>query len=193
LAQSLNNGILPAAYYALAEQVAGDALKQRSLVLRHQSTHRIVAIIEIISPGNKSSTDAYRAFLDKAVTAAANKVNLLILDLFPPGPRDPQGIHDSIWGVLSAGNSYAPTDKPLTLASYDMGPLKTAYVEAVAVGEPLPDMPLIPTPGCCMYVPLEQNLIGCVARHAAFHSRPAGQAAHIVERDRWRFAKRLTN
>src|SRR5207248_1877956 len=40
---------------------------QRTLVIRHTSDDRIVAMIEVLSPGNKSSRHAIRAFLDKAV------------------------------------------------------------------------------------------------------------------------------
>jgi hypothetical protein len=40
----------------------------------------------------------------------------------------------------------------LTLASYDAGPPAVAYVEPVAVGDALPDMPLFLKPG--FYVPV---------------------------------------
>jgi hypothetical protein len=35
-----------------------------------------------------------------------------------------------------------PPDKPLTLAAYDAGPERVAYLDFVAGSEPLPDMPL---------------------------------------------------
>src|SRR5947209_3346723 len=39
-------------------------LKQRTLIIRHSSNHRIIALIEILSAGNKSSRHAFRVFLD---------------------------------------------------------------------------------------------------------------------------------
>ncbi len=39
-----------------------------------------------------------------------------------------------------------PTDKRLTLASYSAGPTKLAYVEPIAVGDVLSDMPLFLEP-----------------------------------------------
>jgi hypothetical protein len=45
--------------------------------------------------------------------------------------------------------------KPLTLVAYDAGPPKTAYVEPVAVGDILKDMPLFLAPGWYVSVPLE--------------------------------------
>ena len=129
-------------------------LKQRSLVIRHSSNHRIVALIEILSPGNKSSRHAFRAFLDKAAAAVAHGIHLLLLDLQPPGPRDPQGIHGH-WQQLVGDDYEPPVDKPLTLVSYAAGPVKTAYVEPVAVGDVLPGMPLFLDPEQYVNVPLE--------------------------------------
>src|SRR5262249_3311247 len=65
--------------------------KQRTLVIRHTSDHRIIALIEIVSPGNKASRHAIRSFLDKALAALNQGIHLLLIDLHPPGPRDPQG------------------------------------------------------------------------------------------------------
>jgi hypothetical protein len=48
-----------------------------------------------------------------------------------------------------------PADKRLTLASYDAGPERVAYVEFVAVGDALPDMPLFLRPGVYVPAPLE--------------------------------------
>jgi hypothetical protein len=45
------------------------ARMQRTLVIRHTSDDRIVAMIEVLSRGNKSSRNALRSFVDKAVAA----------------------------------------------------------------------------------------------------------------------------
>jgi hypothetical protein len=129
--------------------------KRRTLVIRHVSRHRIIALIEIISPGNKSSRDAMRSFLRKAATAVSQGIHLLIVDLFPPGPRDLQGIHGAIWQELMEGDHTQPPDKPLTLVAYSAGPIPIAYVEPVAVGDVLLDMPLFLTPEQYINVPLE--------------------------------------
>jgi hypothetical protein len=135
------------------------ALKQRTLVIRHSSGDRIVALIEILSPGNKSSRQAFRAFLERAVAALAHGYHLLLIDLQPPSKRDPQGIHGALWSEISDDTYRAPPDKPLTLASYSAGLLKKAYVTPVAVGEPLPDMPLFLTPDEYVLVPLEATYL----------------------------------
>src|SRR5205814_4755734 len=104
------------------------AAKANRVTIRHPDGD-VVAVIEIVSPGNKSSRHAIRAFARKAVEFLKAGVHLLIVDLFPPGPRDPQGIHKAIWDRLCEEPFTLPTDKPLTLASYEATTEMTAYVE----------------------------------------------------------------
>lgn len=130
-------------------------LKRRTLVVRHSSGDRIVALLEIVSPGNKSARHAIRSFVEKAVEALYRGYHLLIVDLFPPGPRDPNGIHPLIWGEISDAPFTLPPDQPLTLAAYSSGPVKRAYVESTAVGCELIEMPLFLEPETYVNVPLE--------------------------------------
>src|SRR5271157_1540601 len=44
-------------------------------------------------------------------------IHLVIVDLFPPGPRDPQGIHKAIWDDFIENDFALPSDRTLTLAS----------------------------------------------------------------------------
>jgi hypothetical protein len=131
--------------------------RRRTVVIRHVSGHRVVALVEILSPGNKASSHPLKVFLKKAIAALTQGIHLLLADLFPPGPRDPQGIHGALWQRLGGDAYEQPSDKPLTLAAYSAGPIPTAYVEAVAVGDVLPDMPLFLTPDEYVNVPLEAS------------------------------------
>jgi hypothetical protein len=116
---------------------------------------QIVAVLEIVSPGNKDSRSALRAFVEKAADFLRQGVHLLVVDLFPPTKRDPQGIHKAIWDEIHDEPFEPPPDKPLTLAAYSAGVPKTAYVEPVAVADALPDMPLFLEPEVYVPVPLE--------------------------------------
>jgi hypothetical protein len=49
--------------------------KRRSLVIRHASGDRVVAYLEILSPGNKSGRAALERFLDKAVSVLNRSVS----------------------------------------------------------------------------------------------------------------------
>jgi hypothetical protein len=81
-----------------------------------------------------------------------------VIDLFPPGHRDPQGLAQAIWDELlgeSLGNR--PADELLTAAAYDAGDELTVYVEALAVGTLLPDASWFLAPGWYLNGPLEQT------------------------------------
>jgi Protein of unknown function (DUF4058) len=140
LRNALNDGVLPAGYYALGEQRSGDVspdvltlhaetvpprqtsetasddtgmiavteqppkvtlaleaatdaafyiARRRTLVIYHATGDRIVALIEILSPGNKHSQHTVDDFLDKVIAALRQGYHVLVIDLFPPGHRDP--------------------------------------------------------------------------------------------------------
>jgi hypothetical protein len=125
----------------------------RILVKHHLG--RIVAIIEIMSPGNKDSRAALRDFVDKTIGFLRAGIHLLIVDLFPPSPRDPAGMHQVLWNELHEEDFRFPPGKDRILASYEMGRERTAYVEPIAVGDVLPDMPLFLATGMHIKVPLE--------------------------------------
>jgi len=133
------------------------ALRQRHIAIRHASGDRIVALIEIVSPGNKHSQPMLRAFVEKAAAALQAGYHLLILDLWPSGNFDPAGIHGALWDVVGGGGYQPRKDRPLTLAAYAVRArgLVTAYVEPLKVGEVLPDMPLFLAPEDYINVPLE--------------------------------------
>jgi hypothetical protein len=129
------------------------ALKAKTVKIRHVSGHAVVAVIEIISPGNKASRNAFRSFVLKALELLEAGVHLLLIDLFPPGPRDPRGIHDAVWQEYTGEGVFTPpAGTPLTLVSYRTGPIPEAFIQPIAVGTPLIDMPVFLTPD--MYVPL---------------------------------------
>jgi hypothetical protein len=140
--------------------------KQNAVAIRHVSGDRIVAMVEIVSPGNKAARNSLRAFVEKAAELLDNGVHLLILDLHPPGRRDPEGIHGEIWQEV-AGQEYAgPSDKPLTLAAYETGDALRAYVVRLGVGDVLTDMPLFLEPEKAVTAPLEATY------NAAFAALP---------------------
>ena len=84
----------------LIESIEEDlyAARAKHLTIRHSSDDRMVALIGLISPGNKAAEYAFRTFLDKTLAALTQGLHLLVIDPFPPGPRDPRGIHGALWG-----------------------------------------------------------------------------------------------
>jgi hypothetical protein len=200
LCNALNAGVLPADYFALAEQVISGpipdvltlrqtkgsssredgsrgaavlaappparfvrrvepdryARKANRVTVRHSQGH-VVAVIEVVSPGNKDSRHALHTFVNKMTELLDQGVHLLVVDLFPPGKRDPDGVHKAIWDEVVDEPFELPPDKPLTLAAYQAGPVKVAYVEPVAVGDSLPSMPIFLEPEFYVPAPLEET------------------------------------
>ncbi len=131
--------------------------KQNVVAVRHVSGDRLVAIVEIVSPGNKSSQAVFRKLVDKAVDLLSQDIHLLILDVIPPTRRDPNGIHGAIWEALCDEEYRAPPGKPLTLAAYEAEMGVRAYVEPVAVGDRLLEMPLFLRAGAHVPIDLEST------------------------------------
>jgi hypothetical protein len=105
--------------------------------------------------------------VQKACELIDKRIHLLLLDPFPPGRRDPNGIHAAIWEQFTDEPFELPSAKPLTMVSYEAAFSTRAYIEAVAVGDALLDMPLFLAPGLHVLVPLEATY------QAAWDSVPA--------------------
>jgi hypothetical protein len=131
------------------------AAKAKMVTIRHTSDHRVIAVIEIVSPGNKNSRHGLRAFVSKAVELLRNGIHLLVLDLFPPGTRDPQGIHKAIWDEFIDSDFVLPEGLPLTLASYRADQWPEAFVEPTSVGRELATMPVFLSLDDYVPLPLE--------------------------------------
>jgi hypothetical protein len=129
--------------------------RRANRVAIHHALGDVVCVIEIVSPGNKAGAMALQAFVDKSTELLRQGVHLLVIDLFPPTPRDPQGIHRAIWDRVEPNEFTLPDDKPLTLAAYVSDDPLTAFVEPVALGDTLPDMPAYLDTGAYVPVPLE--------------------------------------
>src|SRR5437773_5538767 len=76
-----------------AEEISAN--RGNRITIRHP-LGEVVCVIEIVSPGNKSSRAALRSSVEEAVEFLKQGVHLLVVDLFPPSVRDPQGIHKAI-------------------------------------------------------------------------------------------------
>jgi hypothetical protein len=182
IANALNSGILPSAYYALAEQITGTmgpdvltlkgpggrdiegggpdagqrgvavaarppkaqfhdrtemdqyAARAKSVVVHGSSDHEVIAVIEIVSPGNKRGRGALRGFVQKAQQLLASGVHLMVVDLIPPGRLDPKGIPALVWDDFRESEFELPKDRPLSIGSFVAGPVLEAFIEPTAVG-----------------------------------------------------------
>jgi hypothetical protein len=128
---------------------------RKTLTIRHVSGHRIVSLVEIVSPANKDREDHVDKFLNKIEDALTQGIHVLIVDLFPPGRHDPHGLHVALWDRLGDETQDPPPTEPLTLASYCADTPIRAYLEYVTVRSVLPEMPLFLDPERYVLTPLE--------------------------------------
>ncbi len=128
LKEALNLNLLPPGFYAMA----------------------VVAMIEIISPGNKDGSRAIHEFVTKSIEVMDAGIHLLVVDLFPTSACNPEGIHALLWDDPFS----LPADRRLTLASYRIDVLNEAFVEPIAVGQEMRDMPIFLDPAWYVNVPL---------------------------------------
>lgn len=208
----LNSGVLPAGYYALAEQHASGLIpdvlalthpdprsgsaapsgglaladappavgrrlvadskvvyrtRRRTLAIRHVSGDRIVAIVEIASPGNKDRASSVRELVDKIDDALRLGIHAMLIDLFPPGRFDPEGLHGAIWERYGESPEAIDEGRPLSACSYRAVAPAEAYLVRLAIGETLPEMPLFLDAEMYVNIPLEPTY------RAAFEDLPA--------------------
>src|SRR5437667_5998030 len=83
----------PKARFRFKDEKRWYAAKKKAVTIRHVSEHELVAVLEILSPGNKASRAALDDFVHKAHDLLKAGVHFALVDLFPPTRRDPEGIH----------------------------------------------------------------------------------------------------
>mgnify|MGYP000875214139 CR=1 FL=1 len=147
----------PQVRYSLHAESAHYAKKARMVTIRHASNDRVVAVLEVVSPGNKAGRYALDTFVNKVHELLEAGVHVLVLDLFLPTPRDPDGIHKAIWDRLEEVPFERPAAQPYTFASYVANPEWRAYVETGGLQGNLPNVPLFLTCSRYVMVPLEDS------------------------------------
>jgi hypothetical protein len=145
----------------IESQAQASVRRANRVAIRHR-LGEVVCVIEIVSPGNKSGRAAVRQFVEKTHEFLRAGVNVLLIDPFPPGPRDPHTLHKLIWDEYEEVPFEMPADEPLLQAAYRVefngrwfNP--TAYIEPFRVGAALTDMPAWIDSDEFVEVPLEQT------------------------------------
>jgi hypothetical protein len=131
--------------------------KRRTLVIRHATGDRIVALVEIVSPANKHNRASVEDFVSKVGAAIQAGIHVLVIDPFQPTRHDPQGMHGLLWEELGEPRFELPTDRKLTLVSYCAKSPLIAYIEPTSVRSPLTEMPLFLTKTHYIRTPLERT------------------------------------
>ena len=129
------------------------AALRRTIVVRHVSDDRPVAMLEIVSPGNKESQSAVESFVRKCTGWLKGGLHLGIVDLFPPRKFDPFGL-----GVTVAeANGVRPIEERVPGVSFEAGPRLRTFGDAFTIGKPIPPLPLFYAPRRHVMLPLQET------------------------------------
>jgi hypothetical protein len=114
-------------------------------VFRESGGARLVAAVEIVSPGNKDRPEACQAFATKCIAYVQRGIGLVIVDVVTERHTN---LHDELVRLLGAGEAFRfPFDSVLYATAYH--PLRRDesdqidwWAEALTVGQTMPTMPL---------------------------------------------------
>ncbi len=116
----------------------------------------LVAAIELVSPGNKDRAEKRRAFAAKCAATITTGCGLIVVDVVTS--RTSRPLDDLL--PLLAPEVPVPDHGPLSASAFR--PVRTeaadtieAWVRALALGEPLPELPLFLDAGRVVIVDLE--------------------------------------
>ena len=147
----------PAVQYRIQLERDTFVAKANHIAIRHLANDRLVAVIEIVSAGNKSAPRTLRPFSERVYSLMVERVHLVLIDLIRSGNCCPDGLPT----YLSFSNFNATPniteDKPFTLTAVRSGETYEAFVETIGVGDTLTDMPLFLNDSQYIPLPLEQT------------------------------------
>jgi hypothetical protein len=151
----------PKAKIFATTEMARYAKKQSRVAIRHTSNNRVVAVVEVLSPGNKNRRLHFSRFVRKAVDLLERGVHFAVYDVLAPTKPCPAGIHAAIWEEL--GQEPQPFDPatPFSSASYNVSGDGTidAFVEPTALGAPLIDLPVFLNGTTHVNIPSEETYL----------------------------------
>ena len=146
----------------LVHEISPDpyARRSRQIVIRDAwQGDRVVAAIEIVSRGNKTSHARADQLVRKTVAFLEKKIHILLIDIQQPTAIVPLGFHARICEDLGQEAPSSPDDRKLSVVSYQVletGTLRAHFVP-MKVGEALPEMPVFLGPHEFVRLPLERT------------------------------------
>jgi hypothetical protein len=128
---------------------------------------RLVAAIELVSPRNKDRAEARRAFATKCASYLHQGISLIVLDIVTE--RHANLHHEVLQLLLVPAGSTPNTDVPLYAVAYR--PVRREgrgeidlWPEGLALGAPLPVLPLALNADVCLPVDLEATYMDACRR-----------------------------
>jgi len=150
--------------------------KADRIAIRHLTNDRLVAVIEIISAGNKWTRPAIDQLENKVQTLLGEGVHVLLVDLIRSSKQAPWGLPKFFGFSDHKSDPETTEEKPFSLMSIRAAYCPEAFIELVGVDDELKSMPLFLTEGRYILVPLEETY------EAAWEGVPAPWKIKLEER-----------
>lgn len=116
---------------------------RRTVAVRHVSGHRLIAVLEIVSPGNKDRREHVEELAGKIDGFLGAGVHAVLIDLFPSRGHDPHGIAGVVEEFYSGSDFEGGSPLvPPCVVSYCAASRVGVYRQPLVVGRGLPEMPL---------------------------------------------------
>ena len=132
---------VPAPTFSVASVIADDFEVR---IFRESGGLRLVAAIELVSPGNKDDADARRAFATKCASYLHNSIAVIVIDVVTDRRAN---LHDEILPLITSENVAGLGEGALYAVAYR--PIVTngkatvdIWTHQFAIGETLPTLPL---------------------------------------------------
>jgi hypothetical protein len=128
---------------------------EKVITIRRSEDFHVVAAVRVVTMDNKRGRLRLASFVKWAVDLIYSGKSLLIIDPFPPTAHEPRGVSQAIWDEFQECDFALPDNMPFTVASFIGTPCPEVFVEPIALGAALPDMPLFLDAEYYVNVPLE--------------------------------------
>jgi hypothetical protein len=150
--------VAPPTVTAVLDAVFPDDIEVRVIDTRDGAV--LVAVVELVSPRNKDRDDARRSFAAKCAAYLARGVGLMVVDIVTTRHAD---LYAELLDLMRQGQAPGlPPDTWLHAAAYR--PIRRqeknqidVWLRPLALGEPLPQLPLALRGAGCVTVDLEET------------------------------------
>lgn len=135
------------------------AMARRIVVKDGAHDDDVVAVIELVSRGNKTSRPDRDRFVEKTLSILHEGVSLVIIDLQAATATVPSGFHDLVSRAYGEEPPSRSADRPLEAIAYEVLESRTvrSHVVPLACGDALPEMPVFLRPRRFVRLPLERT------------------------------------
>jgi hypothetical protein len=140
--------------------------RRRRIGVFSAKDERRVALLEVVSPGNKDSQPRADQFRDKLVECVASGLHVLLVDLLPPTRLAP-GIGAAVARELGGADVPEEGRSTTSFEVQERPPTVRVYHATLALGATLPSAPLFLEPGRHVEVPLDPTYgeaVACLPR-----------------------------